>query len=61
MKRRLLNVNDPKHRRARAKEMRSVAAQVPDPKVKAITSGAADAYENLAKLCEAKEAVSGTR
>jgi len=45
-------VKDPKHWRARADEMRSVAAQVNDPRIKAATSGAADAYENLAQLCE---------
>jgi hypothetical protein len=48
-------VRDPKHWRARANEMRSVAAQANDPKVKASTSGAADAYEKLAQLCEAKQ------
>ena len=53
MKRRLRRlVKDPKHWRARAHEMRSAAAQVTDPKIKAATSGAADAYENLAQLCE---------
>ena len=45
-------VKDPKHWRARAREMRSIAAQVTDPRIKAATSGAADAYENLAQLCE---------
>jgi hypothetical protein len=45
-------VKDPKHWRGRAHEMRSVAAQVNDPKIKAATSGAPDAYENLAQLCE---------
>ena len=45
-------VKDPKHWRARADEMRSVATQVNDPRIKAATSGAADAYENLAQLCE---------
>ena len=59
MKRQLRKlVKDPKHWRARAHEMRSVAARVNDPKIKAATSGAADAYENLAQLCEV---VSGAR
>ena len=52
-------VKDPKHWRARANEMRSVAAQATDQKVKATTSGAADAFENLAQLCELNEAVAG--
>jgi hypothetical protein len=59
MKRQLRKlVKDPKHWRTRADEMRSVAAQVTDPKIKTSTAGAADAYENLAQLCEV---VSGAR
>jgi hypothetical protein len=59
MKRRLRGlVKDPKHWRARAHEMRSAAAQVTDPRIKAATTGAADAYENLAQLCEAKKVIS---
>jgi hypothetical protein len=55
MKRQLRKlVKDPKHWRARADEMRSVAAQVTDPKIKTSTAGAANAYENLAQLCEAR-------
>ena len=60
MKRQLRKlVKDPKHWRARADEMRSVAAQVNDPRIKAATSGAADAYENLAQLCEVVSAKRG--
>jgi hypothetical protein len=54
-------ITDPKHWRARAHEMRSVAAQLTDPKIKATTSGAADAYENLAQMCDAKMVGIGTR
>ena len=42
-------IRDPKHWHARANEMRVVAAKVTDPKVKATTSGAADAYDKLAR------------
>jgi hypothetical protein len=42
-------ISGPKHWRARAAEMRAVAAQVTDPKVKATTSGAADGYDKLAQ------------
>jgi hypothetical protein len=42
-------ISDPRHWRARATEMRAVAAQVTDPKVKATTSGAADGYDKLAR------------
>jgi hypothetical protein len=59
MKRRL--INDPKHWRARANEMRAVAAQVTDTKVKASTSGAADAYDKIAQLEEARAAVCARR
>ena len=54
-------INDPRHWRARANEMRAVAGQVTDPKVKAGTLGAADAYDKLAQLQEARAAVSGGR
>jgi hypothetical protein len=43
-------ISDAKRWHARADEMRSVAAEAPDPKVKATASGAADAYEKLARL-----------
>jgi hypothetical protein len=45
-------ISDPKHWRARAAEMRAVAAQVNDPKVKATTSGAAEGYDRLAHMEE---------
>jgi hypothetical protein len=54
-------ISDPKHWRARAAEMRAVAAQVTDPKVKATTSGAADGYDKLAHLEEATAAASDRR
>jgi hypothetical protein len=53
--------SDPKHWRARAAEMRAVAAQVTDPKVKATTSGAADGYDKLAHMEEMRTAESGRR
>ena len=54
-------ISDPKHWRARAAEMRAVAAQVTDPKVKAATSGAADGYDKLAHMEETRPAESGKR
>jgi hypothetical protein len=43
-------INDPSYWRARANEMREVAAKATDPKVKAATFGAADAYDTLAQM-----------
>ena len=54
-------ISDPKHWRARAAEMRAVAAQVTDPKVKATTSGAADGYDKVARMEETRAAESGRR
>jgi hypothetical protein len=52
-------INDPKHWRARANEMRAIAAQVTHTKIKATTSGAADAYDKIAQLEEARAAAAG--
>jgi hypothetical protein len=38
--------------------MRSVAIRATYPKIIATTLGAADPYENLAQMCEAKKVVS---
>jgi hypothetical protein len=54
-------IKDPKHWRARANEMRAVAARVTDPKIKASTSGAADGHEKVAHQEEARAATSGSR
>jgi hypothetical protein len=54
-------ISDPRHWRARAAEMRAVAAQVTNPKVKATTSGAADGYDKLARMEETRVAESGRR
>jgi len=43
-------IKDSRRWRNRANEMRAVAAQATDPKVKACTVGAADGYEKLAQL-----------
>ena len=61
MTRRRKLISDPKHWRARAAEMRAVAAQVSDPKVKATTSGAADGYDKLAQMEETRPAESAKR
>jgi hypothetical protein len=55
------HVSDPKQWRARAAEMRVVAAQVTDPKVKATASGAADGYDKLAHMEETRATESGRR
>jgi hypothetical protein len=47
-------INDPSYWRARANNLRAVAAQATDPKVKATTFGAADAYDMLAQLEKAR-------
>jgi hypothetical protein len=47
---------NPSYWRARADELRAVAAQATDPKVKATTFGAADAYDKLAQLEKASPA-----
>jgi hypothetical protein len=61
MRRLRKRIHDPKHWSARASDMRKVAAQVTDPKVKATTFGAADAYDKLAQLAQARAAASGKR
>jgi len=45
-------LNDPNHWRTRSKAMRSSAEETDDPKAKAYMTGAAEAYENLAKEAE---------
>jgi hypothetical protein len=54
-------IGDPNHWRARAAELRMVAAQVSDPKVKATTSGAADGFDKVAHLGEAKATIPARR
>jgi hypothetical protein len=49
-------INDRSFWRARANELRAVAAQATDAKVKATTLGAADAYDKLAQLEKASPA-----
>jgi hypothetical protein len=49
-------INDPSHWRERANEMRAVATETTDPKVKAAAFGAADAYDKLAQLEETRPA-----
>jgi hypothetical protein len=49
--------NDPNHWRERANQMRAVAAEATDPKVKAAAFGAADAYDKLAQLEESRPAL----
>jgi hypothetical protein len=50
------SINDPSYWRARANELRAVAAQATDPKVKATSFGAADAYDKLAQVEKASPA-----
>jgi hypothetical protein len=50
------STNDPSYWRARANELRAVAAQATDAKVKATTFGAADGYDKLAQLEKASPA-----
>jgi hypothetical protein len=54
-------IHDPKHWSARASEMRTVATQAIDRKVKATAFGAADAYDKLAQLEQVRAAASGKR
>jgi hypothetical protein len=51
---RLKLVNDPKHWRERAEEMRTTAARITDRKVKAIMLGTAEGYDNVAKTIEGR-------
>lgn len=47
-------INDPKHWRSRANEMRSTAEKAADRKAKMMLAGAADAYDNIARDVQLK-------
>ena len=54
-------LDDPKHWRDRAEEVRSLADQMSDPTTRRMLEGVADDYENLAKGAEERKAVSMAR
>ena len=53
-------LDDPKHWRDRAEEVRSLADQMSDPETRRIMRGIADDYEKLAKRAEQRRGKTST-